>query len=367
MIRRVLHVVVAGEVGGAERMLADLVTHPDETGAQHAIALFSPCETVHHFFAKLPPGVPIFDPGRSSEGALGTLWRSFAPRDATWLAGCVRRSRAGIVHLHTFGSHVVGVRAARLARARVLRTEHSTRVYDDPSCWPFSRWSLRRTSIAVAVSRHVRGRAIARAGALGESMRVVHNGVDVDAFVPSDAPDDGRPFTFLCVGRLEPRKGIDLAIDAMRHVPNARLDIVGEGAEGARLSARVSQLGLVDRVRFFGRVDDVRPFIASSHALVSSSREEGLGIANLEAMACARPVVALPTGGIPEIVTDGDTGFLAAARDAEALAVRMRDMMKAADLHAIGRRARKFVEKNASSVAMRLAYGRIYEELYIVT
>ena len=363
MKRRVLHVVVAGEVGGAERMLADLVTHPGETGADHAIALFSPCETVHRFFAKLPPGVPVFDPGRTSEGALGTLWRTFAPRDAEWLAGCVRRSRASLVHLHTFGSHVVGVRAARAASVPVLRTEHSTRVYDDPSCWPFSRWSLVRTSVAVAVSRHVRARAIARAEALGEPMRVIHNGVDIDAFVPSAVPDDGRPFTFLCVGRLEPRKGIDLAIDAMRSVPGARLDVVGEGVEGPRLSKRVRELGLVSRVRFFGRVDDVRPFIASAHALVSSSREEGLGIANLEAMACARPVVALPTGGIPEIVSDGETGFLAAAKDAEALAARMRDVMRAADLPAIGHRARKFVEKNASSVAMRHAYGRIYEEL----
>lgn len=363
MKRRVLHVVVAGEVGGAERMLADLVTHPDETGAEHAIALFSPCETVHRFFAQLPSGVPVFDPGRSREGALGTLWRSFAPTDAAWLAGCVRRSHASIVHLHTFGSHVVGVRAARATRSRILRTEHSTRVYDDASCWPFSRWSLARTCVAVAVSRHVRARAIARAGALGEPMRVVHNGVDVDAFVPTAPPDDGRPFTFLCVGRLEPRKGIDLAIEAMTSVPDARLDIVGEGAEGARLAARVCALGLVNRVRFFGRVDDVRPFMASSHALVSSSREEGLGIANLEAMACGRPVVALPTGGIPEIVTDGETGFLAATQDALALASRMRDVMNAADLQAIGDRARKFVEKNASSVAMCRAYGEIYEEL----
>lgn len=363
MKRRVLHVVVAGEVGGAERMLADLVTHPDETGAEHAIALFSPCETVHRFFARLQPDVPIFDSGRSSESALGTLWRSFAPVDAAWLEGCVRRSHASIVHLHTFGSHVVGVRAARAARARILRTEHSTRVYDDPSCWPFSRWSLARTCVAVAVSQHVRNRAIARAPKLAQPMRVVHNGVDVEAFVPTAAPDDGRPFTFLCVGRLEPRKGIDLAIEAMASVPDARLDVVGEGVEGPRLAARVRELGLVSRVRFFGRVDDVRPFLASSHALVSSSREEGLGIANLEAMACARPVVALPTGGIPEIVSDGATGFLAAQKDATALARRMRDVMKDANLQAIGDRAREFVEKNASSLAMCRAYGRIYEEL----
>ena len=115
--RRILHVVVAGEVGGAERMLADLVTHPRETGAEHAIALFSPCETVHRFFAQLPSCVPVFDPGRASEGTFGTLWRSFAPNDASWLAGCVRRMHASIVHLHTFGSHVVGVRAALTARS----------------------------------------------------------------------------------------------------------------------------------------------------------------------------------------------------------------------------------------------------------
>lgn len=361
--RRVLHVVVAGEIGGAERMLADLVSRPDPTGADHAIALFSPRIAVRRFFAEAAAGVPLFDRGPAREDALGTLWRSLGPRDVEWLARCVRRTHSDIVHLHTFGSHVVGVRAALEARARIVRTEHSTRVYDDATCWPFSRWSLARTCAAVAVSEHVRRRAVARHPRLGERMQVVHNGVDVRRFSPTPFPNDGRPFTFLAVGRLEPRKGVDIAVEALARIPDARLDVVGEGCEGPRIAALVRELGVVHRVRFFGRVDDVRPFLQSCHALVSSSREEGLGIANLEAMAMGRPVVALPTGGVPEIVADGVSGLVARGSDAVALADRMRDAMASADLDRLGGSARRFVEAHGSIDAMCRAYGRIYEEL----
>src|SRR5450432_1478385 len=104
---RVLHVVVAGEIGGAERMLADLVARPDESGADHMIALFSPNESLRRFFESAAPNVPLFDRGRARDDAFGTIWRSFAPQDAAWLTDCARRTRASIVHLHTFGSHLL--------------------------------------------------------------------------------------------------------------------------------------------------------------------------------------------------------------------------------------------------------------------
>jgi glycosyltransferase involved in cell wall biosynthesis len=226
-----------------------------------------------------------------------------------------------------------------------------------------SRWSLARTAAAVAVSRHVRRRAADRDAKLGDRMRVVHNGVCTAHFESSPIPEKRSPFTFVSVGRLDPRKGVDVAIEALARLPDARLDVIGDGVEGPRLAALVRRLQLVHRVRFFGHVDDVRPHISAGHVALSSAREEGLGIANLEAMALGRPVVALPTGGVPEIVADGTNGLIAGGHDPASLAARMQDAIDHPDLNGLGRAARSFVERACSIEAMCRAYAAIYDDV----
>ncbi len=135
---RVVHVVVAGELGGAERMLVDLATHPAQTGVEHAVALRTPTDALRRTLRDA--GLRVHDRGRAREGPLPFLWSTLGPLDVDWIRSVIEAEGARIVHLHTFASQVVGTRAARLAGARVLRTEHSTPAYVDPSCWPLSRW-----------------------------------------------------------------------------------------------------------------------------------------------------------------------------------------------------------------------------------
>jgi glycosyltransferase involved in cell wall biosynthesis len=297
------------------------------------------------------------------EGPLAFLWRTLGPRDTAWIASVLARERAEVAHLHTFASQVVGTRAALRAGVRVLRTEHSTRAFDDPTCWPFSRWSLARADACVAVSEHVRSAAAARAPWAREKIRVVRNGVDTDRFAPRE-PTRPVDFTFVLVGRLERRKGVDLAIEAVERVPEARLEIVGEGDQRAALEHLARARGVERRVRFHGHVDDGRAIIAHADAALCSSRSEGLGIALLEAMAMARPVVGFAVGGVPEIVTDEHTGLLARAGDIEALAARMRDAAGSSDrLRALGRAAREHVVERFSVHAMRAGYADVYAAL----
>jgi glycosyltransferase involved in cell wall biosynthesis len=239
-VTRVVHVVVAGEIGGAERMLVDLASRAAATGVEHAVALRTPSDALRRMLRDA--GLRVHDRGPAREGPLPFLWSTLGPRDVAWLRGVLAEERAAIVHLHTFASQVVGTRAARLAGARVVRTEHSTRVYDDPTCWPFSRWSLARADACVAVSEHVRRVAIARAPWAAGKMRVVHNGVDTARFAPSSEPKPDA-FTFVTVGRLEPRKGVDLALEALAGVPAARLEIVGDGQDRALLEGRPARWG----------------------------------------------------------------------------------------------------------------------------
>jgi glycosyltransferase involved in cell wall biosynthesis len=273
------------------------------------------------------------------------------------------RERARIVHLHTFASQVVGTRAAIAAGARVLRTEHSTRAFDDLSCWPFSRWSLARTDASVAVSEHVLQRAVTRAGWAEDRMRVVPNGVDLDHFGPRPPPSEGR-FTFGIVGRLEPRKGVDLAIRAVARVPGARLEVIGDGRERAMLEALVRSLRVGDRVSFLGFLDDTRPAVQRCHAVLCASRSEGLGLALLEAMAMQRPVVGFRVGGVTEIVQHGRTGVLVGDGDLDALVGAMNDAAcTPGRSEELGRSAREHVASCFSTEVMCEGYARAYGEL----
>jgi len=359
----VLHVVVAGEVGGAERMLVDLASGASDR--DHVIALMTPSARLRELFVSA--GLVVVDRGPVREGPLTYLARSLGPRDASWLADVARRRRAGIVHLHTFGSHVLGTRAALRTRStRILRTEHSTRVYEDPSCWPFSRWSLRRAHAVVCISDFVARVARAKAPWAAPRMTVVPNGVDVERFVPAEsrANTTSRPLRAIALGRLDPRKGLDIALTALARIDGVELDIVGEGGERSRLEALVGRLGLRRRVRFLGFLADVRSAVADADVALSSARTEGLGIALIEAMAMARPVVALPTGGVPELVRDGTTGWLAHGSSPEALARALVDARDRRDeVLRRGQCAREAAVTRFSITAMREGYARVYAEV----
>ncbi len=357
-VARVVHVVVAGELGGAERMLVDLASRPELSRASHAIALMTPSDALARLFRDA--GLTVHDRGRVRENPAAYLWRSLGPLDAAWLERVLRSERADVAHLHTFASHVVGTRAARSAGVPVVRTEHSTRVYTDPSCWPFSSWSLKRTRCTVAISRHVRDVAVARAPWLA-NVSVIHNGVDTIRFAPDLRARADGPLRFSLVARLEPRKGVDLALEALAHVPDATLDVVGDGEERSALEETTRARGLWSRVTFHGQLADVRPIHAACDVVLCSSRQEGLGIAVLEGMAMGKPVVAFPVGGVPEIVEHGVTGWLASSATPGGLAAVMRDAQaQRDDLPSMGAAARARVEGSFSIDAMCRAYGEIY-------
>ena len=364
---RVVHVVVAGNIGGAERMLVDLAARPELSGADHAIALFSPNPDVAALLRNR--GLRVHDRGRVKEGPIRYLRQTFGRRDVRFVEDVLERERAEIVHLHTFASHVVGTRGAMATGARILRTDHSDRAYRDLSCVPFSLWSLRHADGVVGVSDHLRRLSEQRAPFFHGPRRVVLNGVDLSRFttapIPARGDGDGTAFTFAMVGRLEPRKGVEVALAALAKVPKARLAIVGDGPDRKKLEARARSLGVEVRTTFHGFHDDVQGLVKRAHAGISSSREEGLGLALLEIMATGRPVVAVPVGGIPEIVRNGSTGLLARDIDAEALAVAMRAMMGLPDvaLAHLGAGARSFVEESASVEAMCRGYRDAYREI----
>lgn len=363
---RVLHVVCAGEAAGAERLLVDLARRPAETGAEHTVALFTPTEAVRVLFGKA--GLRVHDRGAVRENPLAYLWRSLGPRDVAWLTSVMRKTGAQIAHLHTFQSHVLGTRAALQVGIPVLRTEHDTRYFEDPSCSPFTRWSLRRTATIVAIGEDVARYVRRTAPDTAHRVVVVRNGVDAAYFAPRPREDGSggasRPFTFEIHCRLEPHKQVDVVLEAVARVEGAYLHVVGDGSERARLEGLAARLGLGERVRFHGYLADPRPVMAEADASISGARHEPLGLSVLEALAMGNPVVAFAVGGIPEIVQDGQTGWLAREVTVPALA---RCLAEAASdpgrARRMGDAARAFVEREARIEIMCAGYRRAYEAL----
>ena len=156
---------------------------------------------------------------------------------------------------------------------------------------------------------------------------------------------------FAYLGRLKKYKGVHLVIRAFAGDERARtrvLEIAGAGDYRPELEALARSLDLGDRVRFLGRISEAEKLalLRRSWALVFASPKEGWGITNLEAAACATPVVASNSPGIRESVRDGETGFLVphgdVPRDGRGHAPRRRD--RASSSTTLGRAARAFAE-----------------------
>lgn len=199
---------------------------------------------------------------------------------------------------------------------------------------PQIRWGFQRAQRVLAVSRAIADRVV-ELGAPRERVLVQHNGVDGARFALRDRAEarksvgieHDRPVIGY-VGNIRPVKGSDVLIEAMDHLvkqlgdTRAELWIIGSGEIEAQVRARTTALGLGDRVRFLGRQphDAIPRWMSAMDIFCLPSRNEGCPNVILEALASGKPVVATRVGGIPELLTEGENGYLVPAEDPISLA-----------------------------------------------
>jgi glycosyltransferase involved in cell wall biosynthesis len=274
--------------------------------------------------------------------------------------------RPALVHAH-FG--IDGVYALPLARrlgVPLVTTFHgydatlSTVALLSSPAWanyPLFRQQLaRQGELFLCVSSFIRERVLAMGFPAARTV-LHHVGVDCDAIRPRDAAEEGAFVLF--VGRLVEMKGAEVLLDAFarlapRHA-GVTLVMIGDGELRRSLEARAGSLGLGERVRFLGARPraEVLAWMRRAMMLVlpsvqtGSGRREGLGMVSLEAAATGVAVIGSRTGGLPESLVDGETGFLTAERDVEGLAKRIGALLDDAGLRGrLGAAGRARVERD---------------------
>lgn len=281
-----------------------------------------------------PAGFPVFHPRFAVLPGFLKSWDAALLHWETWpqIARAAAKAAPDLVDAHY--AYPDGAAAARIADALrkpyvlTVRGSDLEVLARDPARRPAIERTLRRAGAVIAVSASLARRA-RELGAEPSRVHEIGNGVDLAAFAPSDRGAARRRLglspeepAIVAVGRLDPIKGLDLAIEAMallrreRSTP-ARLHLVGEGPARHSLEALVRERGLESSVSFHGEVSpsSLASWYAAADVVTLLSHSEGCPNVVIEAIACGRPVVATNVGGVPELVRDGVTGLLIEGRE----------------------------------------------------
>jgi len=327
---RVFQLIKSLGRGGAEMLLPETLRHADRERFTYQYGYFLPWKDA--MVASLESqGVDVACFSARSNASILL--------SANRVAEHLRRARADVLHCHLPIAGVVGRLAGRLAGVPVIYTEHNMQERYNlfTRRLNLSTWRLQERVLAVSqdVASSIRTHADSRI-----PVDVVLNGVDVDRFdrrtvdttairrelgIPPEAPVVGSVAVFRVQKRLHDWLHAARALRE-RH-PASHFILVGDGPLREELHASAAAVALGDSLHWVGLQQDVRPYLAAMDVYLMSSMFEGLPIALLEAMSMQCAVVATAVGGIPEVVRDGENGFLVAPGQPDELARVASDLL----------------------------------------
>jgi glycosyltransferase involved in cell wall biosynthesis len=312
-----------GNVGGGERLSAELAAALRRIGVDARMLFVRDPGALAADLDALAVPYESFGARRVQE----VLWR---PR--AFAAQAARMGPDGAL-IPNVGHIAIGLRLGRY-RAPVVSTQHGFLLLMGQMPLPerLARQLERVLAIPlvdaeVAVSEWMAEQI--RRNPFPPRIELIHNGIDLERFSPAPPAPDAHGCVIAAACRLVPGKGLPELIRAFAIVagdaPAAVLRIAGDGPEGSALESLVRQLGLGGRVELLGEILDMPAFWrACDVAATPSTLPESFGLTALEAMACAKPVVAAAHGGIVEVVMDGVTGRLVAPGSVDELAGALR-------------------------------------------
>lgn len=316
---RILHVITTLDIGGAERLMVDLLPSLNEKGNQVELLLFNGFRTplreeleqrgvlVHELYNTAffnGKGSGVYNP--SNIFRLGQFISSY-----------------DIIHTHNTACQLYVPLAKTLFRRKAIlvTTEHSSNNRRRDMWWfkPIDQWMYNQYDAVVCISEKARCSLMDYIGKR-DNVLTINNGVDVKRFLREIKDVSGqKEFVITMVAGLRAEKDHEALLRAMTHLPvNYRLQLVGSGVKEEELKALTRNLGIEHRVAFLGMRSDVPDILEQSDVVVLSSHWEGLSLSSVEGMASGRPFIASDVDGLREVV--GGAGVLFPHGDDKSLA-----------------------------------------------
>lgn len=294
---------------------------------------------------------------------------------ASKLAQVVKLEELDLLHVHYAIPHAVCALLAKQMvgpELKVVTTLHGTDITvlaQDESLSDLIRYAINQSDAVTAVSQDLIQETRQLLG-IEKPIDLAYNFVDKRVYYPREVASLRKEFAhpdekiLIHISNFRPVKRVTDVVDIFdrvrKEVPS-RLLFVGEGPELSKVLCKVKELGLLDRVTFCGKQDDVAQLLSLADLMLLPSEKESFGLVALEAMACGVPTIASNAGGIPELITHGETGYLADIGDVEQMAAYAIALLKDESLY----------KKTVDACLYRARYTfcndlitRQYEELY---
>ncbi|MCK6439395.1 MAG: N-acetyl-alpha-D-glucosaminyl L-malate synthase BshA [Planctomycetes bacterium] len=256
-----------------------------------------------------------------------------------------------LIHAHYAIPNAISALLARemlgdiCKRVKVVTTLHGTDVTivgQERGYQRITRYGIEKSDAVTIVSEALAKETTALFGLLAKSLHVIHNFVDTERFAPGCCPDkrgtlafEGEKIVMHLSNFREVKRPLDVieAFAKICRTLKARLIMLGDGPLLRACKDRSKDLKIADRVRFLGTVDTPWELLPQADVFFLPSEHESFGLAALEAMSCGVPVVASNTGGISEVLTHGETGFLSNVGDVAGYAKSMEQLLSDPKLH----------------------------------
>jgi len=372
---RVLFVITTMGVGGAESQVSLVARGLAAKGWVVRILTLR----------DLPLGRPRSDTGpieTLSLGVSGPLWSVRAMRG---VSAEVRRFQADVIVTLLLQANVIGRLVGALLRVPVVSSIRNTRFGGSTRVGSLvGDWLERLTSPAAAVtimnSERTADALVRRRVVPADRARVIPNTMvhwgfdaspDVRHDIRAELAIDPDAFVWLTAGRLEPQKNHDALLRAFARLhcefAEVRLLVAGDGSLRSEVERLCAALGVASATTLLGVRSDLPRVMAGADAFVLSSRWEGMPNVVLESMAQGLPTVGTPVGGVPELIEDGVTGWLAASPEADDLHATMRAVMHAspAELRRVGLAARAIVHARHGPDEVIAAWHRTLHDVVV--
>ena len=365
---RVLHIITSLAVGGAQGHLLRLITGLSEQ-YECDLVYFKDDDLLRDFELVARNVTRI---GLSSLSNPLSFWS---------LLLHIRRGRYVLVHTHLLKADFWGSLAGRLSGIPVMSSKHNAEMvlrnrFISAVHGIVSLLNYRIVALSSAVAEYMRNIG----GITDARLVVIRYGIDP---APPEVPDisnirqelgvDSNAPLALCAARLDPQKDHATLIKAWSRVyaiyPQARLLLAGGPQKGdesyvENLHALTGDLGLGECIQFLGVRRDISNLLVAADLLVMSSLWEGLGLVFLEAMNASRPIVATAVGGVPEVVSHGETGFLVDSGDSEAFGDAMIRLIEEPDLaRKLGQNGRRRLERDFTATEMIRSMLSLYAQI----